>query len=134
MRYFTLEEARAMLPFVREDLAKLQETKRAFERGYAELRLRKEQYAYGELSRQEGEDPFFLLECELEFLQFEAKSSIRQFFEKGIQIKDIDIGLIDFPAMLEGREVLLCWKAGEPTIEYYHSPEDGYAGRKRLAE
>jgi hypothetical protein len=129
---FTLEEARALLPYVREDLSKLQETKRAFERLYAELRVRKEQYANGEIAGEK--DPFFMLECELEFLQLEAKSFIRQFFEKGIQIKDIDTGLLDFPSLLNGRKVLLCWRQGEPTIEYYHSLEDGFAGRRRLEE
>jgi hypothetical protein len=130
--YFTVDEARALLPYVRDDLTKLQETKRTFERLYMELRERKEQVANGEAA--EEEDPFFMLECELEFLQMEAKSFIRQFFEKGILIKDIDTGLLDFPSVLNGRKVLLCWRQGEPTIEYYHSLEDGFAGRRRLEE
>ncbi|KIL39180.1 cell division protein DivIVA [Gordoniibacillus kamchatkensis] len=131
--YFTLAEARALVPYVQRDLEKLQETKREFERLYLELRMRKEQLAYGQASgAEEGGDPFFEMECRLEFLQLEAKSSIRQFFEKGIQIKDIDIGLVDFPALLNGEEVLLCWKMGEPTIEYYHSAEAGFAGRRKI--
>jgi hypothetical protein len=135
-RYFTLEEARALLPYVRQDLAKLQETKREFERLYLELRMRKEQYAYGQVPEAEtgGSDPFFELECELEFLQMEAKSFIRQFYEKGIQLKDIDNGLVDFPSLRDGQEVLLCWKQDEPTIAYYHSPEAGFAGRRRIDE
>jgi hypothetical protein len=133
--YFTLEEARALLPYVKQDLEKLQATKREFERLYQELRMRKEQFAHGQADESEtGGDPFFELECELEFLQMEAKSFIRQFFEKGIQIKDIDIGLVDFPSLRDGKEVLLCWKQGEPTIAYYHSPEAGFAGRRRIEE
>lgn len=133
-KMFTLAEARALLPFIREDLAKLQGLKRKFEQGYSELRTRKEQYAYGQGAQEGDSDPFFELECELDFVQMEAKSSIRQFFEKGVQIKDIDSGLIDFPAQINGRDVLLCWKQGEETIEYYHGLEDGFAGRKRIEE
>jgi hypothetical protein len=129
-----LAEARALLPYIREDLVKLRETKQVFEQKYAELRKRKEEYAYGRAPQGGEREPFFELECELDFLQMEAKSAIRQFFDKGVQIKDIDTGLVDFPGRLNGRDVLLCWKMGEETIEYYHSPEDGFAGRKRIEE
>jgi len=52
--------------------------------------------------------------------------------ETGCLVKDIDEGLIDFPSLIEGQEVLLCWKSGERRIEYWHGLEDGFAGRKRL--
>ncbi|HET6266223.1 MAG TPA: DUF2203 family protein [Acidobacteriota bacterium] len=44
----------------------------------------------------------------------------------------MDIGLVDFPAMLDGEEILLCWKYGEKTIRYYHGLTEGFAGRKPL--
>lgn len=50
----------------------------------------------------------------------------------GVQLKDADSGLLDFPAVREGEEVLLCWRVGEPEVEWYHGVEDGYAGRKRI--
>jgi len=52
----------------------------------------------------------------------------------GAQVKDADEGLIDFPALREGEEVLLCWKLGEGEIAYWHSLEDGFAGRRPLEE
>jgi hypothetical protein len=52
----------------------------------------------------------------------------------GCQIKDIQMGLVDFPARLSGREVLLCWRAGEEAIEYYHDLESGYSGRRAIPE
>lgn len=52
--------------------------------------------------------------------------------DMGIQIKDLISGLIDFPAMYEGREVYLCWKFGEGDIEYWHEIEAGFAGRQRI--
>lgn len=50
----------------------------------------------------------------------------------GVQLKDPDTGLLDFPAVREGEEVLLCWRVGEPAVEWWHSPEDGFGGRRRI--
>src|SRR5690348_3205378 len=50
----------------------------------------------------------------------------------GVQVKDADTGLLDFPAVREDEEVLLCWRVGEPAVEWYHGPEDGFAGRRRI--
>ncbi|MBI3881959.1 MAG: DUF2203 family protein, partial [Verrucomicrobia bacterium] len=49
-----------------------------------------------------------------------------------IQIKDLERGLVDFPAILGGREVFLCWESGEDDIEFCHDLATGYAGRERL--
>lgn len=50
----------------------------------------------------------------------------------GIVIKDLDFGLIDFPAERYGEMVLLCWKYGEPEVSYWHKPSEGFSGRKPL--
>lgn len=50
----------------------------------------------------------------------------------GVQIKDADSGLLDFPGEREGEDVLLCWRVGEPAVEWYHGLEDGFAGRRRI--
>jgi hypothetical protein len=50
----------------------------------------------------------------------------------GAQIKDLDTGLIDFPTMYRGVEVCLCWKLGEDSIEFWHSVEEGFRGRKAI--
>ena len=50
----------------------------------------------------------------------------------GAQVKDLDTGLLDFPALREGEIVLLCWRVGEDSIEYWHGLEEGFAGRKPL--
>jgi hypothetical protein len=52
--------------------------------------------------------------------------------ERGAIVKDLDTGLVDFPARLGGEEVLLCWRLGEEQIEHWHGLEEGFAGRKRL--
>ena len=50
----------------------------------------------------------------------------------GVQVKDLDTGLIDFPTLYKGREVLLCWKLGEERIAYWHGVEEGFRGRKAI--
>jgi hypothetical protein len=62
----------------------------------------------------------------------EAKDTLAEIEAIGVQIKDFEQGLLDFPCLLEGKTVLLCWKLGEKEIGFWHAPEDGFAGRKPL--
>jgi hypothetical protein len=62
----------------------------------------------------------------------DAKDSLAEIDAIGVQVKDLDQGLLDFPSVVDGRTVLLCWKLGEKEIAFWHSPEDGFAGRKPL--
>ena len=50
----------------------------------------------------------------------------------GVQVKDPDSGLLDFPAVRDGEEVLLCWQVGEPAVEWWHRVDDGFGGRARI--
>lgn len=63
-----------------------------------------------------------------------AKDALAEIDSIGVQVKDIDIGLLDFPCVVEGRVVLLCWKMGETSIAHWHSQEEGFAGRKPIDE
>jgi hypothetical protein len=63
-----------------------------------------------------------------------AKDALAEIDSIGVQVKDIDIGLLDFPCVVEGRVVLLCWKMGETSITHWHSTEEGFAGRKPIDE
>ena len=60
------------------------------------------------------------------------RAVIEQLQETGCVLKDLDIGLVDFPTLLRGVEVYLCWKLGEPAIEYWHGVEEGFRGRKAI--
>jgi len=64
----------------------------------------------------------------------ELRTAIEEVQEVGCLIKDLDIGLIDFPTTYHGNEVYLCWKLGESAIEYWHGVEEGFAGRKPIDE
>ena len=60
------------------------------------------------------------------------KSAVEKLQEFGCVIKDLDIGLVDFPTLFRGREVYLCWKMGEPGIRFWHGMDEGFAGRKQI--
>jgi hypothetical protein len=57
---------------------------------------------------------------------------IAEMEDMGVQVKDLDYGLVDFPAERYGEKVLLCWRYGEPEVSYWHKPEEGYDGRRPL--
>jgi len=61
-----------------------------------------------------------------------VRRDLKEIQEAGAQVKDINTGLVDFPARLHGREVLLCWRLGEDRIRFWHDPESGFAGRQPL--
>jgi hypothetical protein len=52
--------------------------------------------------------------------------------EWNIVLRDVSTGLVDFPAVIDGDEAFLCWRLGEPDVAYWHSPEDGFRGRRPL--
>lgn len=124
-KYFTVEEANEILPVVKRELEILQGIKRDFEKRYAE---------WQDLKRRpvQDEDRMFALESRLDFLQIEAGTHIQNIHASGVQLKDIEIGLLDFPAVIHGEEVLLCWKMGEEKISHYHGLHEGFRGRKPL--
>jgi hypothetical protein len=60
------------------------------------------------------------------------QAALEAIHEEGVQVKDLDIGLLDFPTLYQGREVCLCWRMGESRIEFWHGPEEGFRGRKAI--
>ena len=62
------------------------------------------------------------------------KDALAEIDATGVQVKDLDIGLLDFPCKVEGEIVLLCWKFGEASITHWHSTTEGFAGRKPIDE
>ena len=75
-----------------------------------------------EAAKGEGEPP----------VSFDVKEALAELEHKGIVLRDPKRGLIDFPALHAGREVLLCWQLGEDGLEWWHLPEEGFAGRRPL--
>jgi hypothetical protein len=81
-----------------------------------------------------GTSDFAELEAELEAVGAEIERCLAQLDEAGVQVKDLDSGLLDFPARHEGREILLCWQVGEDRVAYWHGIEEGFAGRKPIEQ
>jgi hypothetical protein len=127
--YFTVDEANQLLPLIKEKIRSLQDIKQKFVNKFHELQV----YKLGLADTDAASDLIFKWECDLEFMEMEAQMHLKQIHETGAQLKDIDIGLVDFPAIINGEEVLLCWKQGEDTINHYHGLFEGFAGRKPLA-
>jgi len=130
-RYFTPEEASELLPQVRVAAETLVEHRRAL----VEATTRRAELATriagngGDFDPQEPRE----LEEELEREAEAVARAVSSLEELGVQVKDLDHGLVDFPALrANGEEVLLCWRVGESAVEFWHTLEDGYAGRRRI--
>jgi hypothetical protein len=72
--------------------------------------------------------------AELDRAVQETKDAIAEIDAIGVQVKDLDIGLLDFPCMVDDEIVLLCWRYGEEKIEFWHGLEEGFRGRKPIDE
>jgi hypothetical protein len=130
VRHFTPEEANAALAEVRP----LVERMVAHRRAHIEALERQEELEVRIRGNGGGIPPAQLAEAAAE-VEREARSLARvidEIAEQGAEVKDLDEGLIDFPAFRRGETVLLCWKLGEDRIRYWHAVEDGFAGRQPL--
>jgi hypothetical protein len=123
-KHYTLAEARELLPLVKEWLDRLVQLRGDLE--YHEERLEK--------LRNEGADLGGASVNGSTRCLAEIKAVVTEFYRRQIQIKDLDRGLIDFPAFLGDKEVFLCWKKGEEDIRFWHDLDAGYAGRQPLEE
>jgi hypothetical protein len=129
-RYFTVEEANELLETVRP----LAEEMVAHRRALAEAVERQERIAGKVRTNGGGIPPERVVEIAEEVTaQAEAVGRcVERIHELGVLVKDLDSGLVDFPALRDGEEVLLCWRVGEDEIRYWHGLEEGFAGRKEL--
>jgi hypothetical protein len=131
MKTFTLDEAQAMLPLVQKLLNRALESKRAAESIDQELTdlSRRIHMAGGmmihvtKVSARRA-----ALQAEIQ----RARETLQEIDEIGVQIKDLDTGLLDFPCRMEEEIVLLCWKSGETAIEHWHTVESGFQGRQPI--
>lgn len=130
MRHFTPEEANAALADVRP----LVEQMVAHRRAHVEAQARQEELEGRIRGNGGGIPPAELAEAagEVDREARELAHTINALTELGVEVKDIDEGLVDFPALRHGETVLLCWRLGEDDIGYWHTPDDGFAGRRPL--
>jgi len=129
-RYFTLEEANALLDEVRPVAEALVEHRRTFTVAAAR-RARLTARISGNGGDFDPQEPRELDE-QLEHEAQEVVRAVERLEGLGVLVKDLDRGLVDFPSLREGEEVLLCWQVGEDEIAFWHGVEEGFAGRKPL--
>ena len=107
--YFDLKTARELLPWVKQKLTEIKKMKYKVEESL--MRGNKE---------------------EILNYTIQVDRIIKEITKKGIIIRDVDMGLVDFPAVINNRPAYLCWKIDEEDIMYWHYAEEGFRGRKRI--
>ena len=132
-RTFTLDEAASLLPVLESLLRTAIAGKKLMEEVEAELQ------ALGHRIFLNGGMfvdvvPLARRKAERAKAEQRAKDALAEIDAIGVQVKDLDIGLLDFPAEVDGQIILLCWKLGEESIAHWHGTQEGFAGRKPIDE
>jgi hypothetical protein len=129
MKTFTLDQAHALLPVLKSLLKQAMKSKKLLDKMEKEFQdLRHRILLSGGLS---VDIPAMARRrAERDKVTQEAKDALAEIHAIGVQVKDLDIGLLDFPCALEDQVILLCWKYGEEKIEFWHGQEEGFKGRK----
>ncbi len=130
-RTFTLEEAQSLLPILESLLRRAMQSKKQIESVDEEFQeVNHRVFLNGgmfldviHLARRRGER-----EKAIQAI----KDSIGEIDAAGVQIKDLDIGLLDFPCEVDGQVILLCWKLGEAAIAHWHGTDEGFSARKPI--
>ncbi|HJP85135.1 MAG TPA: DUF2203 domain-containing protein [Gemmatimonadaceae bacterium] len=124
---FTVEEANRTLPLVRrivEDLVR--------DHHLWEEKVREFEVATSGSSPEHPDVIAELLQVEAQRLAKDIESYIAELNELGVICKGMNVGLVDFRGLLDGRDVFYCWKLGEPSVMYWHEVDAGFVGRQRL--
>jgi hypothetical protein len=129
MKTFTIDEAQSLLPVLEALLKRALDGKKAAEKVEGELSdLARRIYLSGgmkvdaaSVGKQRAE-----LDAQMKLI----RESIAEIDAVGVQVKDLDSGLLDFPCRLDDQVVLLCWRMGETAIEHWHTMEAGFQGRQ----
>ena len=129
-RHFTLEEANAMLPWLREAFEAMMPVREELASRQDELlTLLRVRRGNGASSReQEAVD----IQRTVDRLTQQLQAQLREVAQRGIIVRDLSQWLVDFPSYREGREVFLCWIRGEDRIDYWHETNTGFSNRQPL--
>lgn len=123
-KHYTRQEARELLPKVRQWLKALLKATKELQKCEQHLLA----------ARKQGSDLGGEWVNKWARTMGHIKEVLLEFYSREIQIKDLERGLVDFPALMDGNEVFLCWEEGEADIEFWHHLDAGFAGRERIEE
>lgn len=133
MKTFTLDEAQSLLPVLESLLKRAMDGKRSAEETESSLSgLAQQIYLSGGMRVNTAHVAKQRAEME-EHLKL-VRESIAEIDSIGVQVKDLESGLLDFPCKVDDEVVLLCWRMGESAIEHWHTMEDGFQGRQPVDE
>jgi hypothetical protein len=133
MKTFTLAQAHALLPVLQSLLKRAMDDKKLIQQIEKEFQdARHRILLSGGL--QVDAPALAQRRAERDKAIQDAKDSLSEIHAVGVQVKDLDLGLMDFPCAVEDEIVLLCWKFGEEKIQYWHGQEEGFKGRKPIDE
>jgi hypothetical protein len=130
-RYFSLEQAHRMLPLVEQSVRDAIALKAQYQHADEALKdVTRKVMASGGMQLDRAH--VGQLRQERDAAAQRLQSALDNIHEHGCLVKDLDIGLLDFPTMYRGREVYLCWRLGETKIEFWHGTDEGFRGRKPI--
>ena len=133
MRTFTLDEAQSLLPVLEALLKRAIESQQAADKVEAGISaLAQRIYVSGGMHVDVGK--VAQLRAEVEKSTERVRESVAEIDAIGVQVKDLDSGLLDFPFRLDDEVVLLCWRMGETSIEHWHTVDAGFKGRQPVDE
>ncbi len=133
MKTFTLDEAQSLLPVLESLLKRAIEGKRSAQKVESDLNgLAQRIYFSGGMRVNTA--GIAKQRAEMEDHLKQVRESIAEIDAIGVQVKDLETGLLDFPCRVDDQVVLLCWRMGEPAIEHWHTVEAGFQGRQPVDE
>jgi hypothetical protein len=133
MKTFTLDEAQSLLPVLESLLKRAVESKKAAEQAEAELSaLAQRIYVAGGMYVNVGK--VAKQRADVESHNQRMRETVAEIDAIGVQVKDLDAGLLDFPCRLDDEVVLLCWRIGETAIDHWHTFDAGFQGRQPVDE
>ena len=132
-RTFTLDEAQVLLPVLESLLRRSIEGKQLVEKIEAEFQEVSQRIFLGGGTRVDIAH-LAVRKAEKEKALQRVKDALAEIDSTGVQVKDLDVGLLDFPCRVKDQLILLCWKLGEKQITHWHGVEEGFQGRKPIDE
>ena len=132
-RTFTLDEAQVLLPVLESLLRRSIEGKQLVEKIDAEFQEVSQRIFLAGGTRVDIAH-LAVRKGEKEKALQRVKDALAEIDSTGVQVKDLDVGLLDFPCLVNDQLILLCWKMGEKQITHWHGTEEGFGGRKPIDE
>jgi hypothetical protein len=124
-RIYTIEEANALVPQVRAVLLQLAVEQRRLDASHAEMHRQLDSNGDPDSAVAAGRQ-----EAEVADLREGMRTLLVHLSEMGVELRDLEMGLVDFPGERDGASVWLCWRLADPTVAFWHRTDEGYASRR----